>query len=131
MIRFILRRLIGAVLVVFCVFTLSFVIMRLSPGSPFDEEKELPPAVVANQAQVTGMAAPVPASVTGTVTALRVQKNESVSAGQVIAIVDTESGPQELKAEDDLEVFRVIRRRGERVEAGQPILFRKTGVVQQ
>ena len=60
MIAYILRRLFFAVIVVFCVFSISFLIMRVSPGSPFDQEKEIPPTVVSNQAETTGMAEPIP-----------------------------------------------------------------------
>lgn len=131
MIGYILRRLFGAVIVVLCVFTISFVIMRVSPGSPFDEEKELPPAVVSSQAAVTGMAAPVLSPVTGTFFESRVEKNQEVSEGEVYAVMDVDGTKTEVKAPEDFTVFRVIRRTGEPVEAGQPLAFRKTGLIRQ
>jgi len=131
LIRYILRRLVGAVLVVLAVFTISFVIMRLSPGSPFDEEKELPAAVVASQAQTTGMAEPVNSPIAGTVLEFRTEKNQEVAEGQVYAVLEVDGAPVEVKAEEDFTVFRVIRRRGEAVEPGQALAYRKTGLIQQ
>ena len=65
MLRFVLQRLFHAVAVLFTVVAVSFAVMRAAPGSPFDTEQPLPPAVVANQARVLGMAEPVVASAEG------------------------------------------------------------------
>ncbi len=46
--RYLLRRLITMPLVLFVLVTLSFFIMRLAPGNPFDSERTLPAAVQAN-----------------------------------------------------------------------------------
>lgn len=48
MILFIARRLLWGVLVLFVVATLTFGIMHLVPGGPFDKEKPLPPEIKAN-----------------------------------------------------------------------------------
>lgn len=45
MFRFILKRLLEAVPVLFVVATLAFFLARFAPGGPFDEERALPPAV--------------------------------------------------------------------------------------
>jgi oligopeptide transport system permease protein len=45
---YVLRRLAGAVMVLFIIASLTFLLLRLVPGGPFDEEKALPPAVKAN-----------------------------------------------------------------------------------
>lgn len=45
MIASILRRLGALVLVLFCVVSITFVLMRLSPGGPFDGERKIPPAI--------------------------------------------------------------------------------------
>ena len=45
MISFILRRLVAMVAVVFCVITITFLLMRISPGSPFDAERKISPAI--------------------------------------------------------------------------------------
>jgi oligopeptide transport system permease protein len=47
-IRFVLARLGGAVLVAFCVATFGFLALRAAPGGPLDSERRLPPAVEAN-----------------------------------------------------------------------------------
>ncbi len=48
MLLFILRRLLWAVPVLWAVATLTFVMMHLVPGGPFDREKKLPPEIKAN-----------------------------------------------------------------------------------
>ena len=48
MISFALRRLAGLVPTLFVLVTLSFFIIRLSPGGPFDQEQSLPPQIRAN-----------------------------------------------------------------------------------
>jgi oligopeptide transport system permease protein len=40
-----LRRLAAMVVVLFCVVTITFVLIRISPGGPFDTERNLPPAI--------------------------------------------------------------------------------------
>ena len=49
MLRFIVGRLIGAVVVLWIIVTPSFFLMRFAPGSPFDADRKLPPAVEANK----------------------------------------------------------------------------------
>lgn len=48
MIRFIIRRILWAIPVLWLVATLTFVMMHLVPGGPFDREKKLPPEIKAN-----------------------------------------------------------------------------------
>lgn len=45
---YVLKRIIEAVSVIFVIATITFLLMRLLPGGPFDEEKALPPEVKAN-----------------------------------------------------------------------------------
>lgn len=45
MIAFLLRRLVALVAVLFCVVTITFFLIRISPGGPFDAERKLPPAI--------------------------------------------------------------------------------------
>jgi oligopeptide transport system permease protein len=42
MIRFIARRTVGLVVILFCVVTTTFFLVRLMPGGPFDRERKLP-----------------------------------------------------------------------------------------
>jgi oligopeptide transport system permease protein len=45
---FLLKRILHGVVVLWVVATLTFVLLRLTPGGPFDRERKLPPEVVAN-----------------------------------------------------------------------------------
>jgi oligopeptide transport system permease protein len=42
MLRFIAKRTVGLVLILFCVVTITFFLVRLMPGGPFDRERKLP-----------------------------------------------------------------------------------------
>ena len=48
MLRFILRRILLSIPVIFLVATTTFFIMRLAPGGPFMSEKAIPPEIMAN-----------------------------------------------------------------------------------
>jgi oligopeptide transport system permease protein len=48
MLRFLLRRLVYGVVVLWVVATLTFTFLRLLPGGPFDRDRRLPPEVMAN-----------------------------------------------------------------------------------
>jgi len=48
MARFLLRRLLHGLVVLWVVATLTFILMRVIPGGPFDREQRLPPQVLAN-----------------------------------------------------------------------------------
>jgi oligopeptide transport system permease protein len=45
MLAFILRRLVGLIVVLFCVITITFFLVRLAPGGPFARERKIPPAI--------------------------------------------------------------------------------------
>ncbi len=47
MIAFILRRMASLLFVLFCVVTLTFLLIRLAPGGPFDRERKIPPQIEA------------------------------------------------------------------------------------
>ena len=59
MLRFILKRLLEAVPVLFVVATLAFFLARFAPGGPFDEERALPPNVKAQLAAHYGLDKPL------------------------------------------------------------------------
>ncbi len=44
--KFLFTRVIGLVFTLFIIVTISFFIIRLAPGGPFDKEKALPPATI-------------------------------------------------------------------------------------
>jgi oligopeptide transport system permease protein len=48
MLTFLLRRLLHGLAVLWVVATLTFVLLRVAPGGPFDSERRLPPEVLAN-----------------------------------------------------------------------------------
>src|SRR6185312_4545607 len=48
MMRYALRRLLGAIPTLFIIVTLAFFMMRAAPGGPFDSERRLPPEVERN-----------------------------------------------------------------------------------
>ena len=59
MIRYALRRLAAVVPTLFVIITLSFFIIRLAPGGPFDEEQALPPEIKANLEAAYGLDRPL------------------------------------------------------------------------
>ena len=59
MLRLAARRLIGLVPTLFVIVTLSFFVIRLAPGGPFDDEQTLPPEIKANLEAAYGLDQPV------------------------------------------------------------------------
>jgi len=59
MLRYFLRRLAGAIPTLFIIVTLSFFLVRIAPGGPFDEERSLPPEILANLQSAYGLDQPV------------------------------------------------------------------------
>ena len=59
MISFVLRRLAGLVPTLFVLVTISFFVIRLAPGSPFDQEQKLSPEVRANLDAAYGLDRPL------------------------------------------------------------------------
>jgi oligopeptide transport system permease protein len=45
MIRFVAKRAIGLLIILFCVISITFFLIRLMPGGPFDRERKLPPNI--------------------------------------------------------------------------------------
>jgi oligopeptide transport system permease protein len=54
-----LRRLAGAIPTLFIIVTLSFFLVRVAPGGPFDEEQSLPPEIAANLQRAYGLDQPI------------------------------------------------------------------------
>jgi oligopeptide transport system permease protein len=59
MIRYFLKRLGGAVPTLFIIVTLTFFLIRVAPGGPFDQEQSLPPEILANLQSAYGLDQPV------------------------------------------------------------------------
>ncbi|MCA9664633.1 MAG: ABC transporter permease [Myxococcales bacterium] len=129
---FIARRLGGSALVLFLIFSLSFLIMRLSPGSPFDQDRQLPPAVVANQARVLGMAEGIAAERGGVIVSIEAEPGQKLDEGARYAIVAAKDGSKHaLRVPRALTVFRVVRRRGETIARGKVLLYATTSLLSQ
>jgi len=60
MLSLVLKRIVWAIPVLFIVATISFGLMRIVPGGPFDEEKSLPPEIVANIKAKYNLDKPIP-----------------------------------------------------------------------
>jgi oligopeptide transport system permease protein len=60
MLAYALRRLLGLIPTLFVIVTLSFFVIRLAPGGPFDEERTLPPEIRANLEAAYGLDRPLP-----------------------------------------------------------------------
>ena len=48
MLRYVIKRLLGAIPTLFIIITISFFMMRLAPGGPFSRDRNLPPEIEAN-----------------------------------------------------------------------------------
>lgn len=59
MLRFVLRRLASAIPTIFIVTTLSFFLIRIAPGGPFNLERPLPPQTMANLVRSFGLDRPL------------------------------------------------------------------------
>ena len=59
MLRYALRRLLGAIPTIFVVITLAFFMMRVAPGGPFDQERTLEATVMANLNETFGLDRPL------------------------------------------------------------------------
>jgi oligopeptide transport system permease protein len=59
MLRYVLRRLLTAIPTMFVIVTLSFFLMRVAPGGPFNQEKGLNPVIKQNLERVYGLDLPL------------------------------------------------------------------------
>ena len=59
MLSYTLRRLLGAIPTLLVVITVTFFLMRLAPGGPFDQEQTLPPEIQANLEAAYGLDQPL------------------------------------------------------------------------
>ncbi|MEZ5926230.1 MAG: ABC transporter permease subunit [Hyphomicrobiaceae bacterium] len=59
MLSYVLRRLLTAIPTLFLIVTISFFLMRVAPGGPFNQEKGLPPEIKANLARSFGLDKPL------------------------------------------------------------------------
>ncbi len=94
MARFILGRLVGSVVVLWIIVTLSFFLMRFAPGSPFDQDRKLPANIEANKWLIYGMGVELTAPVSGTIDAVPaiVLQQETYPAGTLLAVIAPDGG---------------------------------------
>jgi oligopeptide transport system permease protein len=59
MLRYVLRRLLTAIPTLFVIVTISFFLIRLAPGGPFNQERGLNPVIVGNLNRVFGLDKPL------------------------------------------------------------------------
>lgn len=102
MLRFILKRLVGSVIVVWAIMTISFFLMRFAPASPFDAERKLPAAVEANKWLIFGMGEEQVSPVSGTVVEIArvpapdgglqpIVEGEEYEAGQLLCTIEVDA----------------------------------------
>ena len=59
MLSYALRRIAGVIPTLFIIITLSFFVIRIAPGGPFDDEQTLPPEIKANLEAAYGLDKPL------------------------------------------------------------------------
>ena len=129
---FVLRRLVQGLLTMWVVVTLSFLLMRAAPGGPFDREKPLPPAVMANLGRTFGLAADLPSPVAGTVLRFVNKVRAQVREGEVLAIVRNAAGAEvTVPAPRDLILVQNVGEPGRKIAIGQTLCVRQTGIFEQ
>ena len=129
--RWFAGRFAGAILTLWAVITLSFVLMRVAPGGPFDRDKPLPPAVEANLQRTFGLAADVPVDVAGRLTAIGASAGATIPAGAVLAVIAGTDAAHEIIAATAMEVVRVVAGVGDEVRPGEVLVIRRTGLLEQ
>ncbi len=129
--RFLGRRLVAALVTLWVVITVSFLLMRLAPGGPFSRDKPLPPAVEANLRRTFGMAADVSAGHAGKLERVEVKSGQTVEKGHVLAQILTAAGDRPVVAGADMTIVRVVQRPGAEVAADDVLLIRETTLLEQ
>lgn len=132
MTAFVLRRLLQGVVTLWVVASLTFVLVRLTPGGPFDGAKPLPDAVRAHLGRSFGLAEGVPSPVAGTLDHFQVHVGQSVSQGTVLARLRLSDGSESLvRAPRDLTIVQLVGQPGRVLRAGDVLLVRETSWLQQ
>lgn len=122
MLRFIVGRLFGSVVVLWIIVTLSFFLMRFAPGSPFDKDRKLPANIEANKWLIYGMGVELTAPVSGVVQAvpeLQLGVTTYPEGTLLAAIAPTGGGPlQEVRLPSASIVVALAATKDEPIEAG-------------
>ena len=132
MARYLLHRLVAGLVTLWVVASLSFGLMRLAPGGPFQKDKPLAPAVEANLRRTFGLAEDVPSPVAGTLERFVVKPGQQVAANQPLAEIRLRNGQmQQVLAPSDLAVIALSGTPGRVLRVGDPLLARATTAWQQ
>ena len=132
MARYAVGRLLAGLVTLWVVATLSFALMRVAPGGPFQRDKPLAPAVEANLRRTFGLADDVPAGQTGTLLQFRVTRGQHVVAGAPLAEIRLSTGVTWTQTADaDLDVLALTGEPGRALRAGDPLLAKATTAWQQ
>ncbi len=123
MLRFVLNRLFGSVIVLWVIVTISFFLMRFAPGSPFDADVRLPQAVEANKWMAFGMGEAVKAPAAGKIVALGdVMAGGEYPEGTVIATLQPDGGaPVEIAMPNSGKLVQIAVEKDAQVAAGDRI----------
>ncbi len=125
------RRLLWSLVTLWAVVTISFWLMRIAPGGPFDSDKPLPAAVEANLKRTFGLAADVLAPVSGTVVELRVVAGQSWRAGEAVAVIRSGTERLDVTVANAGKAVRTVVKKGAQVMEGAPLLVRETTLWEQ
>lgn len=133
MLRFVLQRLAGSVLVLWCIVTASFFLMRFAPGSPFDADRRLPPVVEANKWIVYGMGEELVAPAEGRIRlAAGVFEGHEYPAGHVVATLASAAGDETpIAMETSGKLVSLAVETGDTVSAGARIAVVPKSLVAQ
>lgn len=132
MARFVLRRLLAGILTLWVVASLSFLLMRLAPGGPFQRDKPLPPAVEANLRRTFGLAEDVAVTQPGTLVRFLVRPGQLVEKDAPLAeIREDQQQIVQQKADRALRVIALTGQPGRVLHAGDALLARETTAWQQ
>ncbi len=131
MLRFAAIRLVQGLLTLWVILSISFVLMRLAPGGPFDKEKPLPAAVVANLKRSFGLGRDVPSPIAGTLKRFAVRQSEVVPRGQPLAYVQTQQGEIPILAPKDMTVAATLGPVGRTLIPGEALLVRDCSLGEQ
>ena len=132
-VRWLGGRLLGALVTLWVVVTLSFVLMRVAPGGPFDRDKPLPPAVQANLQRTFGLAKDIHVGRAGRLVKVLVGAGDTVMPGDVLAVIAPVGGdqPLEVRADRELAVVRVVAQVGAELTTDDVLIVRETGLLEQ
>jgi len=137
MLRFVIGRLVGSVIVLWVIVTLSFFLMRFAPGSPFDKDRKLPANIEANKWLIYGMGVELTAPVSGVVEAVPALEVQRVTypEGTLLAAIrpdGPEGGPlAEVRLPSDSVVVSLVAVKGERIDKGTRVAVVPKPVLEQ